>query len=206
MASLNDRPAEIKTPFSVTDLKQWTYCPRILYYYMCLPKVRPTTYKMEAGIEAGQDEEGREIRRSLRVYGLREGRREFNVPLESERYGLRGKADMVIWLEHPTPDSEVIPVDYKLSEKDGDHFKLQLMAYGLLLEESSGIPARRAFLYEIPTRKVIEVRLDKRLREKLITALEMMHRMLYTEVMPDPTPQSNKCLACEFRRFCNDVF
>ena len=75
-------------PFRVTDLKQWVYCPRILYYHHCLPDVRPVTYTMEAGIEAGRAEEGREERRSLRAYGLASGEREFNVALRSERLGL----------------------------------------------------------------------------------------------------------------------
>jgi CRISPR-associated exonuclease Cas4 len=195
---------EVEAPFRVTDLKQWVYCPRILFYALCLPDVRPTTYKMEAGIEAGQDEEGREARRSLRAYGLTEGRREFNVRLTSDRYGLRGAVDMVIWIERPGAE-EVIPVDYKLSNIPGEHFKMQLMAYGLMLEELSGLPARRAFLYEIPKRRAEKVILDKRARDKLLGTLDAMHRMLRSETMPPPTPNRNKCLACEFRRFCNDV-
>ena len=88
---------------AVTDLKQWVYCPRILYYHQCLPDVRPVTYKMEAGIEAGRAEEGREERRSLRAYGLAEGEREFNVPLASERLGLRGEIDLLITLPGAAP-------------------------------------------------------------------------------------------------------
>jgi CRISPR-associated exonuclease Cas4 len=189
-------------PFRVTDLKQWVYCPRVLYYQVCLPKVRPITYKMEAGKEAGQAEEGREVRRSLRTYGLKEGRREFEVPLLSSALGLRGKPDMVIWLD---ATQEVIPVDYKLSEVAGEHFKLQIAAYGIMLEEMSGYTAKRGFLYSIPARKAEEVKIDKRAREKLQTALSEMHRILRYELMPEPTPNRNKCLACEFRRFCNDV-
>ncbi len=194
----------MEAPFRVTDLKQWVYCPRILYYYMCLPDVRPVTYKMEAGTEAGEEEEGRELRRSLRTYGLAEGRREFNVRLVSDRYGLRGMVDMVVWVERPGAE-EVIPVDYKLSRIPGEHFKMQLMAYGLMLEEFSGLPARRGFLYEIPTRHAEKVVLTGRLRDKLLTTLDGMHQMLHSERMPPPTPNRNKCLACEFRRFCNDV-
>jgi CRISPR-associated exonuclease Cas4 len=193
----------IEAPFRVTDLKQWVYCPRILYYAVCLPDVRPVTYKMQAGVEAGRDEEGREARRSLRAYGLEEGRREFNVPLVFDRLGLRGVVDMVIWLDDK---GEVIPVDYKLSEIAGTHFKLQLAAYGLMLEEASGLTARRGFLYFIPRRKAEEVPLDKRMRDRLAATLDAMHRVLRYEIMPDPTPQRAKCVACEFRRFCNDVF
>lgn len=193
---------EAQAPFRVTDLKQWVYCPRILYYELCLPNVRPTTFKMEAGAEAGKSEEGRENRRSLRAFGLSEGRREFNVALVSERYGLRGKVDMVVWLEAA---GEVIPVDYKLSNTPGEHFQLQVMAYGLLLEELSGLAARRGFLYEIPSRQAVKIDLTGRLRDKLNRSLEAMHFMLHSEAMPVPTPNRNKCLACEFRRFCNDV-
>ncbi len=194
---------ELDAPFQVTDLKQWVYCPRILYYAVCLPDVRSVTYKMQAGIEAGRDEEGRESRRSLRAYGLEEGRREFNVPLVSDRLGLRGMVDMVIWLDDK---GEVIPVDYKLSEFTGTHFKLQLTAYGLMLEEASGMTANRGFLYSIPRRKAEEIPFDKGIRDRLAVTLDAMHRMLRYETMPDPTPQRAKCVACEFRRFCNDVY
>lgn len=196
--------AEIDAPFRVTDLKQWVYCPRILYYLLCLPDVRPTTFKMEAGTDAGKAEEGREERRSLRAYELKEGRREFNVSLASARYGLRGQVDMVVWVERPGAE-EVIPVDYKLSTIAGEHFQLQVAAYGLILEESSGLPARRGFLYEIPKRRAEKIILNGKLRDKLLRSLDSMHRMLHTEWLPNPTANINKCLACEFRRFCNDV-
>lgn len=195
---------EIEAPLRVTDLKQWVYCPRVLYYYFCLPDVRPTTYKMQAGGEAGKQEQLREVRRSLKAYGLTEGRREFNLPLFSSRLGLRGKADMVIWLDHLTPE-EAIPVDYKLSEIAGEHFKLQLMAYGLLLEENFGCVVKRGFLYSIPRGRAEEVELNQRLRDKLSFALDAIHKMLCYERMPAATSQLNKCAGCEFRRFCNDV-
>jgi len=193
---------EVEAPFRVTDLKQWAYCPRVFYYHLCLPEVRPVTYKMKSGTEAGQAEEGRETRRSLKSYGLKEGRREFEVALFSSTLGLRGKPDMVVWLDEV---SEVIPVDYKLSDILGDHFKLQVAAYGMMLEEVSGYRAKRGFLYSIPKRKAEEIKIDQRARDKLQAALNEMHRILRYELMPEPTPNRNKCLACEFRRFCNDV-
>ena len=47
------------TIFRVTDLKQYFYCPRVVYYAYCLPQVRPVTAKMEAGIEAQVEAEER---------------------------------------------------------------------------------------------------------------------------------------------------
>lgn len=190
----------VETPFRVTDLKQWVYCPRILYFELCLPEVRPTTYKMEAGREAGRAEVSREIRRSLLKYGVLEGERKFEVELASSHYGLRGKVDLII-----LGRDEVIPVDYKLSRVAGDHFKMQLMAYGLLLEEATGLPARRGYLYLLPEKCREEVKFRAELRQKVLRALDEMHAMLYREIMPEPVLNRKKCLGCEFRRFCNDV-
>ena len=184
----------------VSDLKQWAYCPRVFYYQHTLPKIRPTTYKMEAGTESGKAEEGREERRSLRAYGLTAGEREFNVPLQSTALGLRGAADLVI----TTPD-EIIPVDYKLSRVVEPNMKLQLTAYALLLEELRGCQIRRAFVYLIPARRAEAVPIDRRLREKLAAALREMRWITQSEGMPGPTSQIAKCVSCEFRRFCNDV-
>ncbi|MCP4418049.1 MAG: CRISPR-associated protein Cas4 [Chloroflexi bacterium] len=189
-------------PFRVIDLKQWVYCPRVFYYHACLPDVRPTTFKMEAGVEAGQQEEEREVRRSLQRYGLHAGRRAFNVSVVSPRWGLRGLVDMVVW---PEGEAEIIPVDYKLSRKIGPHFKLQLMAYGLMLEETTGLPARRGFLYLIPHRKAEPVSFNRQMRRKLEIVLGDMERVRASEQMPAPTTHRSKCVTCEFRRFCNDV-
>ncbi len=191
----------LATPFLVTDVKQWVYCPRVLYYHVCLPDVRPITHKMEFGVEAGRAEEGREERRSLRAYGLAAGEREFNVYLKSERLGLRGEADLVI----TTPEGEVIPVDYKFSTIGGPHFQMQVAAYALLLEELRACTIRRGFLYLIPERRAKVVPLDRRLRAKTLAALDAMQHMLVSEEMPAPAANLRKCVACEFRRFCNDV-
>lgn len=192
----------LSAPFRVTDLKQWVYCPRILYYALCLPRVRPVTYKMEAGIEAGQDEAEREARRSLKVYGLKQGRCVFHLALTSERLGLRGEMDMAIFCDDP---EEIIPVDYKLSDHNSPHFQMQLVAYGLLIEDEYGLFPCRAFLYSIPRRAAEEVRLTRALKKRCLKTLAAMTTMLAHEQIPEPTDKRARCLACEFRRFCNDV-
>lgn len=83
---------------------------------------------------------------------------------------------------------------------------MQLVAYGLMLKEVSGLTARRGFLYSIPRRKAEEVPLDKHMCDRLAATLDAMHRVLRYESMPEPTPQRAICEAREFRRFCNDVF
>lgn len=193
--------------FTVTDLKQYGYCPRIVYYHCCLPAVRPVTYKMEAGAEAGEAEEVRELRRSLRPYKLRRGERHLDVYLSSERWGLRGRADLVIDTDdNPAGERETIPVDFKLSpERMGLNLRLQLLAYGIMAEEAWGVPSRRGFVYFIPRRKAVEVPFTAELRARLETSLAAMRDIAEGERMPPPPHCRARCQACEFRRFCNDV-
>lgn len=186
---------------TVTDLKQWIYCPRVVYYQRCLPNVRPTTFRMEAAHDAHADEEDRERRRSLRTYGLVDGERAFGLEIISRLLPLRGKIDLVV-----RRADEVIPVDYKDSEgRVGRQMVLQLAAYGLLLEEATGLPARRGFLYFIPMRRSREVRLGDELKDEVRATVGAVQAMIAGEVMPPPTPWRQRCVHCEFRRFCNDV-
>jgi CRISPR-associated exonuclease Cas4 len=204
MTSERPVPGEQIVPWQVTDLKQYVYCPRILYYHTCLPQVRPTTYKMQASAEAHTTAKDLERRRSLRAYGLAQGERHFDVYLTSERLGMRGEVDMVIETES-RGRAEAVPVDYKLSKKTGEHFQLQLTAYAVMLEDAWGVPVKRGFLYLLPLRQAQEVRITARRRTALDEALAAMNAMLLKEKMPPPVRRQAKCVACEFRRFCNDV-
>lgn len=191
----------------VTDLKQYVCCPRIVYYHYCLPAVRPLTYTMEVGIESHKQEEEREVRRSLKAYGIEEGERLFHYPLRSETLGLKGKIDLIIITPSMNdPDREAVIVEYKHSEqKAGAHFKLQLAAYALLLEEALGIPARRTFLYSIPLRKAEAIPVTTSLRKKVREVTQAIRQIAMSEQMPEPTRAQRRCPTCEFRRFCNDV-
>lgn len=189
----------------VTDLKQWIYCPRVVFYRYCLPRVRPITYSMEAGISAHEEAVSREERRSLRPYGLTNGERSFDVTLRSERLHLSGRIDLVIRVETER-GLEGIVVDYKLSEREaGTHFKLQLAAYALMLEEAWGIPVRRAFLYHLPQRQAEAIPLTTALKRRVETTITDIHHAIAGERLPQPPAHLGKCVACEFRRFCNDV-
>lgn len=192
--------------FTVTDLKQYTYCPRIVFYTYCLPLVRPTTYKMKAGARAHERAGKRERRRTLGAYGLgaEGGERRFDVWVASEELGLRGRVDMVVAVRDE--EQEWIPVDYKLTTRQvGKHIRRQLAAYGMMLEETLGGQARRGFIYSLVTRKVEEVRLTEQLRGEVREVMAEMREMVRGERMPIPPRSRRQCVNCEFRRFCNDV-
>lgn len=189
---------------TVTDLKQYIYCPRVLYFERCLPGVRPITEKMAEGKRAQEDEQGREARRQLRTYGFTSGQRHFDVALYSSSLGISAVIDLVIL--RPDGQNIVVPVDYKLSELAAEHFRLQLACYGLLVEEEMELPAPYGFIYLMPERRAQKVLITARDRERIRAALGEMREIVEAERMPAMTTRPARCVNCEFRRFCNDVF
>jgi CRISPR-associated exonuclease Cas4 len=193
-------PAPEQLTLTVTDVKNFVYCPRVVYFMYCLPQ-RPLTYKMAEGkLEHGRTEELEE-RRSLRAYGLTEGQREFKVHLASERLGLTGLLDMVV-----ITVQEAIPVEFKNTTGPlGLNHKYQLVAYALLVEEQWDQPVRRGFVYRIPIKRSQELPITPNGRRFVLRALEQIRRLIATETMPLPTTRRGRCRDCEFRRFCNDL-
>jgi CRISPR-associated exonuclease Cas4 len=143
-----------------------------------------------------------EERRSLRAYGLTEGIRHFDVMLTSQRLALRGRLDMII-----ETAAEVIPVDYKNSEgRVGLNHKYQLTAYALLVEEAWRRPVRRGFIYLVPQKEAEEVRITSNMRGWVHRALREIRTMLAAEIVPPPTRVHPRCVDCEFRNLCPDVW
>ncbi len=193
-----DREADLLT---VTDLKQYDFCARVFFYEHCLPQFRPRTYKMDAGLEAHERESKLETRRTLGRFGLSEGKRLFDVRLQSSKLNIHGTIDEVI----VASPSEVYPVDYKLARQTSHHYRLQLTAYALMLEEMYETEVNLGYLYLIPARRVEKISITTSLRAQLHNAIQEMRNIILYEHMPPATKQHRKCVSCEFRRICNDV-
>lgn len=184
----------------VTDLKQYAYCPRVVFYERCLPNIRPRTYKMDAGQAEHERERSRAARRTLSKYGLPDGKRHFDVDVENDNLGLRGIIDEVV----ETPDGLMYPVDYKMAKRVSRNHRLQLTAYALLLEDDTK-PITQGYIYLTLKRQLIPIEITKKLKETIYAQINAMRHMIAQEQMPEPTSVRNRCVTCEFRRFCNDV-
>ena len=184
--------------FTVTDLKQYFVCPRILYYHACLPDIRPITHKMEVGQHRHRTETPNANRRH---YGIADiVNRYYDVPLKSESLGLSGRVDEIIEI-----DANYIPIDYKLSRKASQHFKLQVTAYAMLIEAVYDVTVEYGILYLMQARRHEQVENTAASRRKIKRTLDQMHHIANTQLCPAPTKKRYLCRECEFRRFCNDV-
>lgn len=199
-ASVNvTRDAPLLLTLTVTDLKNWAYCPRVVYYTTFLAR-RPTTFKMDDGRARHAHTTELEERRSLRAYGLREGERQYHLYLRSERLGLSGLLDMAI-----VTAEEVIPVEFKAARSVSYNHRVQLAAYALLVGERWPRPVQRGYVYTIPSRRAHQVAMTAELTGTVEAMLEEIRRCLETESKPPPTVARQRCRDCEFRRYCADV-
>jgi len=186
---------------TVSDVKQYHFCPRVVFYTYCLHIKRPTTYKMTEGSLEHEAIIEREERRSLKAYGLSSGERQFNINLYSDRLALSGKLDMVIL----TPD-ELIPVDFKNTPGEpGLNHKYQITAYALLLEDQWHKPVRRGFIYLIPQKKAREIIITDNMRLFCKQTLIKIRAMLEKESLPPVARRKGHCTDCEYKNFCNDI-
>jgi len=188
---------------TVNDLKQYLYCPRVVYYYTVVPVDRQVTYKMKRGQLSQEELERLEVRRKLSKYGLTGGERKINLSLFSKELRLSGKLDCMII----SSESEYIPVDFKdtLSRPHANHV-IQLAAYGLLIESHYVTNVERGFIYAIPSKTIYPVEITAKLKDDVNNILQKIEKMIIIQDIPEKSGNQNKCQDCEFRNFCGDVF
>jgi len=196
---------------TVADIKQFFYCPRVVYFNYLMPDFRPVTYKMEEGKLRQKEEERLEKRRTASRFGFRSripgeesGKVEklFNVRLRSDSLGLSGLLDMALMSE-----KEAIPVDFK----DGTfskgavvalHHKYQLVAYGLLLEEIYRKRSLRGFIHSLEDGRTKSVAFSEGAKMFLKGKMRKIQRMILEEIFPEETPYRGRCRECEFHPLC----
>ncbi len=189
-------------PLRVNDLKQYEYCPRIVFYNTVMPLDRKVTFKMQRGTEAEFHLDALEKRRSLRQYKLKEGERRFHVWLHSERLGLSGKMDMLV----VSPEG-YFPVDFKYTRgRPHRNHVSQLAGYAVLVEDLYDTHVETGFIYLAPVGELVAIRITEELKQEVGIRLAQIRQMVREELLPPPTPVRARCAECEFRNYCGDIF
>jgi len=186
----------------VTDLKQWAYCGRIVYYQWVMPGAGKPTYKMEEGRLAQEMVEKLEVRRTLGRYGLEGAKRELGVWMTDEGVGLTGKTDLLL-----VGEGVGSVVEFKLtSGEPGENHRLQLAGYAMLAEAVRGLRVERAFLYRIPDEKVFVIEVGEEMRGRVREAVRRIREVREREWLPGPTAVRKRCEECEYANYCGDVW
>lgn len=200
MKSKND----VNYDLTVTDIKQYVYCPRIIYYTYVAPVGKKISFKMEYGKNQHIEIDRLEKRRKLIGYGFEEGNRVFNLPVYSKRLNLSGLIDMVIELKKGNL-KEYYPVEFKNTTRGIQlNHKYQLVAYAMLLEDYYKRPVRGGFIYTIPNKKIELITITDNMRIYVKRIIGAIKNMIVSERFPEPRSM-RRCRDCEFRNYCGDV-
>jgi CRISPR-associated exonuclease Cas4 len=210
MVDPSESPAPETIQLAVSDVRQWTFCPRVMWHRRMMPHRVRETPKMALGRDAEVALERLERRRSAQRYGLDAATRRFSVRLESARLGVRGVCDLVLDVPAGAAGpSRAHPVEVKRTEGGvSGHHAIQLAGYAMLLEEQESRPSGSVdtgFLLLLPVERLVPVNLAADLRASFERALGDIRGMLQHERFPAPTTHRAFCPQCEYVRFCGDV-
>jgi CRISPR-associated exonuclease Cas4 len=187
---------------TVGDLKQWAYCPRVVYYHKLMAGCGIPTRKMEAGAQAQEWLEPIELRRTLSRYGFREARRRTGLSLRDFRLGLAGKID---WLIEDGKQAAVVECKLTAGEPAPNH-AIQLAGYAWLIERLYGWQVPVGFVYRVPDARLFAIPIGEPEREAVRAAMGGIRNMLKGEIIPAPTDVRARCRDCEYANFCGDIW
>jgi CRISPR-associated exonuclease Cas4 len=126
--------------------------------------------------------------------------RELARPLYARRYGLTGKPDYLIERRGVSIPVEVKPG--RRSPRPYDSDLMQLAAYCLLVEESTGVaPPYGLLRYADAT---FRLPYTDAVRERLIDTLEEMRDLLEADDAARSHDEARRCAGCGFRDLCED--
>ena len=189
--------------YPVHLLRQYLFCPRIPWFNVVRNLYPATPSWVRRGIRYHEVQQALSKRRNLSRYGLDERYRlvRVNVGLAGKQWPVHGICDALL----ESPDA-ICPVEMKSGEQliHIAGAKIQLVAYGLMLEDTYRKPVDKGFVLYGNRGKVLEVAIDQTARiwahRTLMAMLDNMER--YT--LPDSPASAAQCSQCEYQNFCAD--
>jgi len=178
------------------DMRQFVYCPRIIYFRYVMLIQPESTYKMQRGEavhQKGVRSKGKEIEGSLEKY--------YNLFLKDVELNI---ASLLDYLEFN--GAEAIPVDIKTGhcyqDPISDHHLAQLIFQAILVEKNFKVPVMKVkviYTKEKSERIYTFSVMDKL---KVLKNIGRIREMVRTEAIPAPVSDAGKCVDCEFWRYC----
>lgn len=191
---------------SVTDIKQYIYCPRIVYFDRVLHATPMFGSQQKDSKELHEDYVEKELRRKDAIYYSPEfvGAEKFMfISLSSSTYGLQGNVDCII----KTAKGEYILVEYKNMNSDKGRVcmqhKYQLVGYALLIEDNFNTTVKRAFVDYIPEGLILQFEITPTMKIFVKRVLGHIRRIIKDEELPPIRVAKYKCLGgCGHKEVC----
>src|SRR4030066_2493449 len=136
---------ESNTIITISDVLEYTFCPRFIYFMHCLdaPQSEGSRFKVIKGREVHEEKRitnTEYLRKKLCVV-----KKELNVFIASKKNHIKGIVDEVLFLE----DGTAAPFEYKFAEfKDTifQTYKFQLVLHAIMIKENCNIDVKKGFI------------------------------------------------------------
>ncbi|SHJ72459.1 CRISPR-associated protein Cas4 [Tepidibacter formicigenes] len=184
-----------------SQIIEFLYCKRFIYFMKCLgiSQYEEKRFKVQLGRsihEKKQKENKDYLRTKLNVI-----KKEINVPLISEKLGIKGIVDEVLTLE----DKTMAPLDYKFAEyndKIYDTYKTQIIMYALMIEEMYGSIVNKGYLVYCRNGHIVkEIEITDKSKDTLKNTIKE-----YLDVLqgyfPKATKYKSRCIDCCYSNIC----
>jgi len=189
-----------------TDIKNWIYCPLIVYYR----KIMKAPIAVKSQQKEGKTVHEEELKRIIRRVGLAARKKKLDIiekiikkRILIEEESLYGEIDLVI----KTRSKEIIPVELKNTQSNKgkpwpDH-RYQLAYYAILLEKETGKIIKRGCIYYIPENRLVEIIITNHEKNYVRKIIEKIKEMMKTEKPPKQRIHPRKCTGgCGYKWIC----
>lgn len=195
-------PADSETIITISDVLEYLFCPRFIYYMHCLdiPQHEEKRFKVLKGREVHEEKlitNPDYLRKKLGVI-----KKEMNVFIASKQNHIKGIVDEVLFLD----DGTAAPFEYKFAEfKDTIYqtYKYQLVLHAIMIRENYHVDVKRGFICFTRSNNHIETiefteEDFKRGLEIVNEVLEIIDKGFY----PNKGKYKNKCIDCCYATIC----
>jgi len=178
------------------------FCPRFTYFQhvLSISQNEEQRWKVQKGREVHLERAN--VNKSYLRKKLGVTKREFDVPLASEKLQVRGIADEVLTLD----DGSMAPFDYKYAKAPKKTFrtlKFQSVLYAMLIEEVYCLPANRGFIcYTRSNYQVVEIPFSSRLKSQAMRIVKEVVDVITKGFLPAATSVKVRCADCCYRNIC----
>jgi CRISPR-associated exonuclease Cas4 len=183
-------------------IKQYHYCPRVVYFQMVQGVKERTTAYMEEGKEAQEKEEFKDRRRKTLFAERKMEVLEswHNLHLISEKLGMEGVVDLLV----RTPDGYIVVErkNARLRGRPPPSHVYQAVAYAMLVEENMGVIVRKIVLRYVNAAH--EITLTEQMRRHVVWTLNQIRKIVEKEILP-PFRRRKQCPSCGYRWICLEV-
>lgn len=196
--SISDLLARHGMVVTAEDVRQYVYCPRILFFRHVRQVHPAVSFKVQRGVDFHEDN----VRKKATATEA-DGTvtRYYNVRVVDPDLGLLGVVDYF-----EVAGGLTYPVELKTGQVDRGslppHHKAQLAVQALLLEKITGEPVIKAKAVYADTKEEVEYNISVDDKAKVLRYLEEIRHMIAEETFPPPTKFAGRCRDCEYWNYC----